>query len=182
MSGNVVINAIWNKLPVIAKAGIPTISPQFVGQRYYDTANEWSYVCLQLSNPPVISDWHLIYAYGIQTVTAGGGDVTINFGGNWKRGSLEVFTSIDTDYMDTNLDSHFLHKTTWAALTVAAYLDGHVLSEYIRSNTTTLNQNNFTNNIKSANIAGMPKSVTETTLTLNDNGATTTFCKYIIKA
>ncbi len=158
-------------------AGIPTSAPDFKGQIYIDTTNGWRYIATGTSTT---SDWHLQYAYGTVTVTGGGGDVTVSLGGNWIGGKLEVyFTETSSEYIDISTTVKFV--TTHDALTddKATYSSQQVL-EYI-SDPSTADLNIWTKT-KTTNQAALPKSATDTGFTLDDDGSTTVYVKWIIIA
>ena len=158
---------------VIQLAGIPTAAPNFIGQIYIDTTNGWRYIATGVS---AVSDWHVQYAYGTSTVTAAGGDITVNLGGNWINGELTIYRSQSTsDYIagwtGVKLD------TTYDAITNAAYTLNQIVMH--RSTTT----GNFHENLEKTNSSsGVPNAATATSFTLDDDGVQTAYVKWIVKA
>ena len=159
--------------PVIQAAGIPTASPNFIGQIYMDTTNGWRYIATGVS---AVSDWHIQYAYGTVTVTAGGGDIIVDLGGNWINGELTIYRSQSTsDYIAGWIGVKF--DTTYDAITNGAYTLNQILMH--RSSST----GNYHENVeKTTNTTGVPKSATTTTFTLDDDGVQTSYVKWVIKA
>jgi hypothetical protein len=158
---------------IVTGAGIPTSAPTFIGQRYIDTTNGWRYTATGIS---AVSDWHLEYAYGTTTVTAGGGDVTINFGGNWVNGNLIVLRSTTalSDYFSAPADI-LRFDTTFDSLTNVIYTTAHVLDHRF---TAFYHATQTKTNV----LAGLPNAATTTTISFDDDGATTVYIKWIVFA
>ena len=168
------------KFMVRTGAGIPVAAPDILGQIYVDTTNGWRYIATGIS---AVSDWHLQYAYGTVTVTAGGGDITVNLGGNWINGKLEIFmTETNSEYIDDTDDkiNHFI--TSYDALTNGGYTTLQIAGLINRNAAPGGNQDNVIPQTKTANVSGLPKSATTTSFTLDDDTANTVYVKWIINA
>ncbi len=162
-----------NLMKPLTGSGAPAITPDFIGQRYIDTTGNREYFAIGTSTS---ADWRKVarYDYGTVTVTAGGGDVTVNLDFDWSDGILFAYRAIDsTNYVDGALTKF---ETTYDALTNSAYDSNQVFSHDV--NTAICHEIVD----KAVNSAGLPKSATITSFTLDDSGVTTVYIKWVIIA
>lgn len=113
------------------------------------------------------------FASGSLTVTAGGGDQTVNLPFNWVGGILELHLSATAANYFPSGTTDATFKTSHEALTNSAYTNNHVL----RSFTTGEAYED-----KSANYPALPKSATDTSFTLDDDGVNTWIVNWFVMA
>lgn len=170
-----------NLMKPLSGAIAPAVTPDFIGQRYIDTTGKREYFAVGTSSS---ADWRKVarYEYATVTITAGGGDVTVNLDFDWTDGKLEVIvTRTSTEYYEDADDIQFKYETTEDALT-GAYATDQVVSFMHRAVAAGGNQDNFIVDDAGTNRAGMPSSATATSVVLDDDGANTTHAKLIIIA
>jgi hypothetical protein len=176
-SGRLTLQDIRDDL-IETGAGAPVSTPNFEGQMYIDTTNDWSYIAVGTSSS---ADWQktALFASGVTTVTGGGGDVTVSLPFNWTNGRLIVIASrTSVLWADGTVNNILKYETSYEALTNGSYV-GSQLIEY--ATRVTVLGNSVKDQIKSAANDGIPKSATTTSFTLNDNG-TTNYTKWFVIA
>lgn len=168
-------NLINQFLP-LSGAGAPSSTPDFVGQRYIDTTGNREYYAVGTGGS---GDWRkvAVYRYETITITAGGGDVVVNWDVDWTDGVLTVIRSdAAVSYFSGTQTSSEL-RTTYDALTNGSYTADHVLTH--RDSAA---GNYHDAQIKTTNASGFPKSAAPTSVTLDDDGATTVYAKLTMTA
>lgn len=164
-----------NAVSLTSQSGAPSSTPSAVGQFNLDTTANRFYISTGTSSS---ADWDKVAVsdYGVETVTAGGGDVTVNLDWDWNNGLLIIFlTDTSTEYMQDTV-SNMIYITTHDALTdnEATYSTDHVLG---------LNPSPGNNSYdKTTNLTGIPNAGTSTSFTLNDDGSNTRYCKWTVIA
>lgn len=168
-----VYNNLGGGTSATSGSGAPTSTPTAIGDKYIDTTAKRSYTAMGTSSS---SDWQKqpIFYSGTQTITGGGGDVTVTLPFDWTNGILRIHMSSAANGYFTSSGNYFIYDTSYIALTDGTYTDKQVAAY-------TYNTGIITTLIKSANVSGLPKSATSTTFVLDDNG-TTVYVKYFVWA
>jgi hypothetical protein len=164
-----------NAVSLTSQAGVPSSTPTAVGQFNLDTTANRLYVATGTASS---ADWDKIavYAYGVTTVTSGGGDVTVTLPWSWENGMLWTFqTGTSSEYYDDS-GSPTIYWAPYDSLTdnEATYSTDHTI--YMNINPTIATRD------KSTNAAGLPKSATTLSFTLDDDGASTKYVKWMVIA
>lgn len=155
----------------------PNFPPIQVGQLYINMTTGARYISTGIGST---SDWHLVYAYDTVPVIDGGGDVSVNLGGNWQNGKLIVYIStLSSRYIDNATGFPIVYETTYDALTNdrATYSTNHIVSHERDAGNA-----QHKGLSKSAGNLGLPKSATLTGFVLNDSndGSPDVEAKWII--
>lgn len=161
---------------VLTGSTAPASTPVFVGQKYIDTTGNREYYATGTSSS---ADWKKTarYDYGTTTVTAGGGDVTVNLDFDWTDGQLCLFISgTAADYVGNGVTGIKL-DTTYDSITNGSYTNRHSI---VHNGAASGNYHSI--NAITTNSSGNPKSATTTSFTLDDDGATTVYVKWTIIA
>ena len=117
-------------------------------------------------------------ASGFQTITAGGGDQTIEPGFDWTGGRLIVHISrTEASYFTTSDAYAHIKETSYNALTNATYTSGETCSKVMRVSE---GKSLFAESAGSVVETGAPKSATDTSFTVHDNGVNTAYIKWFI--
>lgn len=157
-------------------AGAPSSTPRAVGDRYIDTTAKRWYIATGTSSS---ADWdkEAVFKSGTETVTAGGGDVTVTLPWDWSGGYVQVYFSLATAEWARNAaneDTGFICSydsltnagyTTTSLIVVETGSDGHDVTL-----------------ASTINVSGAPKAATSTTLTLKDDGVNTAYAKWFVWA
>lgn len=164
---------IDDNAPIISSgSGAPGTTPTKVGDIYIDTTGDRVYIAKGTSSS---ADWEKQgkYEYGTVTVTAGGGDVTVNLDWDWSDGMLFLVISDATTeyYNNAGVSALFV---TYESLTNASYTTDHTIEMVGGGGNQTSD--------KSANSVANPKSATTKSFTLDDDGANTRYCKWMVIA
>ena len=151
-------------------AGVPSTTPDYIGQTYIDTTAKRWYTATGTASS---ADWDIqaVYKSGTVTITGGGGDVTVTLPWDWTGGQLEVIKTTATTNYYTGSDT--IINTSYDALTSVGYTANQLT---YRGNANTVNILG-----KTVNNNGSPKSATTTSFTLDDSG-TTTYVKWFVTA
>jgi hypothetical protein len=158
---------------ILTGSGPPSSTPSFIGQIYIDTTGKRQYIAIGTSGA---SDWMKIsrHEYGVVNIVGGGGDVTVNLGWDWTDGILiEHVSFVSTDYYSAI--NTLLFMSTYDSLTNASYSGTN-----LHAHTPILGSEHVAAP-KSTNAAGVPKSATSTSFTLDDDG-TSAYIKYTVIA
>lgn len=112
------------------------------------------------------------FTSGAITITAGGGDVTVNLDIDWTDGYLVVVGG-DTAANWSNVANTTHFFSSYDALTNVAYSG---------ENSVTYAVTGFSNSAKADNITGNPKASTNTSITFDDDTANTRIIKAFVFA
>lgn len=156
-------------------AGAPSSTPTVLGQIYIDSTADRMYVATGTGSS---ADWDIVAVLDsdVETITGGSGDVTVNLKWDWTNGTLIVFnTDAAGDYMSTDTNHPGIYITTYDALTGGGYTDSMIYS--FRAN-----GSEITFHDKTDDKAGLPKSATTTSFTLDDDGSNTMYIKWMVIA
>jgi hypothetical protein len=162
-----------NFTEISSGAGAPGITPTKVGDIYIDTTGDRVYIAKGTASS---ADWEkkAKYEYGTVTVTAAGGDVTINLDWDWTDGILLIVrTDTSSEYFHDGADA--LYITTYDALTDAGFTTDNIIGFDPAANAITTRD-------KSTTISGLPNAATSTSFSLDDDGANTVFVKWMVIA
>ena len=115
-----------------------------------------------------------MYASGTETITGGGGDVTITVPFDWTGGYLVVDVSdTEAQYFDGTDRAIAKYSTSYNALTNTTYTSLELYADKVNSGSS--------GRSASENLNGNPVSATTTSFTINDCG-TTQYIKWFIWA
>jgi hypothetical protein len=179
--GNITNYEVFKTAELIIGNVAPTITPGYIGQRYINKTTIKTYTA---TGTATSSDWLADprYAYGSFTLTGGGGDHTETLPFDWTNGTLHIYTSeTSSEYFDSGDANTNIFITTHASLTSGTYSTHQV--DRLINRTGAGNERNIIPIDKTVGVvAGVPKSATSTSFTVNDDGATTVYCKYTVIA
>lgn len=161
-----------NAVSLTSQAGAPSSTPSAVGQFNLDTTGNRFYVSTGTASS---ADWDkvAVYAYGTETITSGGGDVTVNLPWDWSDGALFIYiTDTSTEYFSDNGSQIMSLTTTYDAITSGSYSTDHMYYKTVTPSTITWD--------KSSALGGVPKSATTASFTMDDNE--TVYVKWMVMA
>jgi len=114
---------------------------------------------------------------GLTTVTGGSGDVTVNLPFDWTGGHLQAFISNDSTKWLSSTGTVQIYDASYDSLTNSAYSGGNQIFSH---DITDGASHHLVQ--KTSNWPGQPKSATSTSITFEDDGATTVYIKYFVWA